>query len=359
MEYFYDEILNFEQPTKYIVSDTSYNDSYETPVLTAGKSFILGKTNEKEGLFTKLPVIIFDDFTADSRYVDFPFKVKSSAMKMLSPKNKNINLKYVHYSMKYRKYIPKSHNRQWLSTYSKFILLMPDITLQNKIVAKLDKLQEIIELKKEQLKELEKLSKSLFYEMFGDPITNEKGWETMAISKCAPIRQFLGKIEKYKNQYWLLNLDMIESNSSRIIDKVYMTYDDIGNSVIKFNNENVLYSKLRPYLNKVICPNSSGYATSELIAFKPIADLLNRKFLCELLRGNSFVNFISSKVAGAKMPRVSMDILKSFQVIIPPIELQNLFTIRIETIENQKEMINTSIQETQTLFDSLMQKYFD
>jgi type I restriction enzyme S subunit len=92
------ELLDYEQPTKYLVSDTLYDNSYSTPVLTAGKTFILGYTNEEHGICIDLPVVIFDDFTTASKYVDFPFKAKSSAMKLLRPKP-NVNLKFVFEAM--------------------------------------------------------------------------------------------------------------------------------------------------------------------------------------------------------------------------------------------------------------------
>ena len=86
-----DNIVSYEQPTPYIVKSTDYDDTYTTPVLTAGKSFIIGHTNETNGIYEKLPCIIFDDFTTDSKLVDFPFKVKSSAMKILQVKE-DINI---------------------------------------------------------------------------------------------------------------------------------------------------------------------------------------------------------------------------------------------------------------------------
>ena len=89
-----EDIVDYEQPTAYIVNSTSYNNGYPIPVLTAGKSFIIGYTNEVKGIYSKLPCIIFDDFTTDSKYVDFPFKVKSSAMKILQVK-KDIEIKYI------------------------------------------------------------------------------------------------------------------------------------------------------------------------------------------------------------------------------------------------------------------------
>jgi len=79
-----EDIVDYEQPQAYIVDSTEYSDTYKTPVLTAGKSFIIGYTNEQEGIYKNVPVIIFDDFTTDSKYVDFPFKVKSSAMKIFN-----------------------------------------------------------------------------------------------------------------------------------------------------------------------------------------------------------------------------------------------------------------------------------
>ena len=89
------DVLDYEQPTKYIVKSTKYDDKFKTPVLTAGKSFLKGYTNETEGIREDLPVIIFDDFTTASQFVTFPFKVKSSAMKILTTKRKDVNLKYM------------------------------------------------------------------------------------------------------------------------------------------------------------------------------------------------------------------------------------------------------------------------
>jgi type I restriction enzyme S subunit len=90
------DALNYVQPTQYIVKSTDYNDSYDVPVLTPGKSFLLGYTDEKDGVFNDIPTIIFDDFTTAFKYVDFPFKVKSSAMKMLLPSSDEYDIKF-HY----------------------------------------------------------------------------------------------------------------------------------------------------------------------------------------------------------------------------------------------------------------------
>ena len=106
-----EKVLEYEQPQKYIVATENYSDEYTTPVLTAGKSFILGYTDETDGIYkgTESPVIIFDDFTSDTKYVDFDFKVKSSAMKILHKVNKEDFLKYFFYAMLKFQYKPFSH----------------------------------------------------------------------------------------------------------------------------------------------------------------------------------------------------------------------------------------------------------
>ena len=128
-----EDILDYEQPQAYIVNSTDYSDEYKTPVLTAGKSFIIGYTNETNGICDRLPVIIFDDFTTNSKLVDFPFKVKSSAMKILRTKGK-INIDYIAYYMSITRLIGDTHKRYWISEYSKLLIPIPPYQEQLRIV---------------------------------------------------------------------------------------------------------------------------------------------------------------------------------------------------------------------------------
>ena len=128
-----EDILDYEQPQAYIVNSTDYSDEFETPVLTAGKSFIIGYTNETNGICDRLPVIIFDDFTTDSKLVDFPFKVKSSAMKILRTKGE-ININYIAYYMSITRLIGDTHKRYWISEYSKLLIPIPPYQEQLRIV---------------------------------------------------------------------------------------------------------------------------------------------------------------------------------------------------------------------------------
>ena len=163
------EILGYEQPTKYIVNSTDYSDDYEIPVLTAGQSFILGYTNEKDGIkdaTSASPVIIFDDFTTSSHFVDFPFKVKSSAMKLLYKTSTEDNFYFLYHILKQVKYNPENHERHWISKFSLFDVLIPDTAEQTAIGDFFSTLDRSIALHQRELENLKNRKKSLLQKMF-------------------------------------------------------------------------------------------------------------------------------------------------------------------------------------------------
>ena len=157
--------------------------------------------------------------------------------------------------------------------------------------------------------------------MFGNPVANNKGWSTMALKQVAPEEP---SRERQTGTVWILNLDMIESHTGKIIDKVY---DEDTNllSVAPFDEGNVLYSKLRPYLNKVVIPKGKGYATTELVPLRPNQEYLNLTFFSHLLRGDDFVTYANTISSGTKMPRMPLNDLRNFQCILPPMEEQLKF----------------------------------
>ena len=139
-EYELNELLPYEQPQAYIVESTQYSDAYKTPVLTAGKSFILGYTNETEGIFEDLPVIIFDDFTTATQFVNFKFKVKSSAMKILHINTDLVLPKYIYYKLQTIHIDHSTHKRYWIQQYSKIKVAVPSIPEQQRIVSRIEEL---------------------------------------------------------------------------------------------------------------------------------------------------------------------------------------------------------------------------
>lgn len=189
-EYELGELLEYEQPTKYAVESTKYDDKYSTPVLTAGKSFILGYTNETDGIYDNLPVIIFDDFTTATQYVNFKFKVKSSAMKILKANEELALTKYLYYLMQTIHCDHDTHKRYWIQTYSKIKVAIPDITEQQCIV---DKIEELFSKLDKGVEELNKIK------------------EQLKIYRQAVLKEaFEGKWKYYDRK--AVNIDIIDKN---------------------------------------------------------------------------------------------------------------------------------------------------
>ena len=162
-------MLQYEQPQKYIVVSSEYDDSFDIPVLTAGQSFVLGWTNEKTGIkkaSSENPVIIFDDFVTSSHYVDFPFKIKSSAMKLLSSTNSTIDIDFSFNLLNQINYVPISHMRHWISMFAQFNVYAPRANEQIKIGQMFKKLDSLITLHQRKLDALKKIKSALLEKMF-------------------------------------------------------------------------------------------------------------------------------------------------------------------------------------------------
>ena len=218
---------------------------------------------------------------------------------------------------------------------------------EQKVLA--EKLWAAYEVKQSYLKMIaatEEMVKAQFVEMFGNPVTNTKGWTTMAISEVAPEEP---SKDKTKGSVWILNLDMIESNTGKVIDKIYEEDSNLL-SVAPFDEGNVLYSKLRPYLNKVVIPDGKGYATTELVPLRLKQDKLNLTFFSHLLRSNNFVSFANGIATGTKMPRMPLKDLRKFSCILPPIEKQKEF----EEIARQADKSGIELRKSVDAIDKVI-----
>ena len=159
------KLLDYKQPTPYLVKSTDYSNEYSIPVLTAGKTFILGYSNENFGIFEEeLPAIIFDDFTTASKFVDFPFKAKSSAMKILVAKQ-GVSIKFVYEAMQVLNYPVGGHQRHWISIFANLVIGLPSPPEQQKIASVLSNADKEIELLEQQLADLKQEKKALMQQM--------------------------------------------------------------------------------------------------------------------------------------------------------------------------------------------------
>lgn len=356
------EILEYEQPTKYIVKSENYDNSYLTPVLTPGQTFILGYTNEKDGIYSDpLPVIIFDDFTTATKLVNFPFKVKSSAMKILKPANKNVYILYWYYYLSSLKVDNDLHKRYWISTFANRQVPVPALSEQKRIAGRLDKVQELIALQKEQLKKLDDLIKSRFIDIFGNPITSKRfsrntlrncgTWQTGGTPSRQHHEYFGGKLP------WIttIALENIYVGKNDAVDYI----SDIGlqNSTTKLIPEDSLLFAIRVGVGKVsintckICTNQDIVSLSLNPSRKYSLIYLYFMFrLCE--------NYFTARTRGATIKGITVDTIKDFPIIDAPYALQTQFADFVTKIEAQKGLLATRLSHLETLYKSLMQEYF-
>ena len=153
---------------------------------------------------------------------------------------------------------------------------------------------------------------------------------------------------------WHLNLDQIESGTGQVNNRLYAPLSEAGNSTHLFDDSNVLYSKLRPYLNKVVCPDEVGVATTELVPLKPVDGVLDKVYLAHYLRSNTFVDWVSAKVAGAKMPRVNMKDFWAHKIPLPPLAEQK----RIAEILDKADALRHKQEKAITLCDDFLKALF-
>lgn len=173
------------------------------------------------------------------------------------------------------------------------------------------------------------------------------------LGDIAPIKQ--GTVEK-NDEYWLLNLDMVESNTGHIIDYLTVRKEKIGSSTVAFDTENILYSRLRPYLNKVVLPQKCGYATSEMLPLRPNIKVISKEYLTCFLRSLKFVEYISEKTSGAKMPRVNISDLKNVEIDCPSLEMQKKIT---ESYDKLLSIIALRKQELEALDDLIRARFVE
>ena len=363
-----EEFISYEQPAKYIVDSDQYDDSYETPVLTAGKSFILGYTDEKNNIFDNLPVIIFDDFTTSVQFVDFPFKVKSSAMKLLK-NTEQADIKYCYYLLKFLQHTPENHKRQWLSATSQNTVELPTIEDQKNIVKKLDKILEVIDNQNKQLELLDEAIKARFVEMFGDPniefkYNSVKFNDLAARMTKGPFGSDMKKdlfVPKGEDTYKVyIQINAIQKNQS--LGEYYISKEYFDRKVSRFElfpNDYIItcdgtlgkYLKLDENMEK-------GVISPSLLRLTLQNDKINDKYF-ENIWDFYMLGLMKKEARNACLVHLpSAKKIGEISIPLPPLELQNQFASFVEEVDKSRSRIQKSLEASQELFDSLMQEYF-
>ncbi len=240
---------------------------------------------------------------------------------------------------------------------------VPPLQEQERIVAELDLLTGIIDKQKQQLKELDTLAQSIFYDMFGNPVENDKGWEKKQIGKiCASKKQIQRASKRFKDSDIIRYIDIssIDNINNVMTSTTSYGFGDApsrAQQVVEIGD--VLISLVRPNLNNVAMVSEDGtdlVASSGFCVLRANCEIV-KEFLFYSVKMKCFTDYLMQRVAGANSPAVREDDITGYNIILPPLELQESFAKKIQSIESQKDSINRSIAESQKIFDYTMNKY--
>lgn len=235
------------------------------------------------------------------------------------------------------------------------ILPLPPLSVQHSIVSELDKINELIRLKKEQLSDYDKLAQSLFYQMFGDPVENEK----VSLSEVVTVQNGLvdPKVEPYSSMYHVGPANVV-SNTGELINLKLAKDENLISGKYLFEKGMILYSKIRPNLNKVALAGFSGICSADMYPLIP-KDNVNVRYLMHLLGGKDFLEYAIANSGRANIPKINREALLNYRLPLPPLPLQQLFASRIEAIEEQKAQVKAAIEKLETLLAARMQYWFE
>ena len=241
------------------------------------------------------------------------------------------------------------------SDFDKTKIPYPQKSIQLSIVSELDKLNELIRIKKEQLKDYDALAQSIFYEMFGDPVENEKGWEVKALGEVSTYpKERIAINQICPNQYIGVEHLIKDRGGVRFSDNLPKA--DVA---IAYKENDILLGNIRPYLKKIWLADKVGGASGDVVIIRIKERSISPLFLFKLLSSDQFFEYDNIHTKGAKMPRGDRKVIAKFGVILPPLSLQHSFAHKIEQIEQQKAAIQKTITDLETLLAARMQYWFD
>ena len=339
------------------VQTSEYNAGSKYPIISQEDKMISGYCDDSSLLYhIDCPIVIFGDHTRVLKYVDFDFVVGADGVKILIPKD-FLRAKYLFYYLQWYKIPSLGYSRHY-KLLKEINIPVPPLPEQHRIVSELDLLSSIIEKKKAQLKEYDQLTQSIFYHMFGDPITNEKGWEVkklgdvgIIVAGSTPSTNDESNWDGHVN--WVTPAELGEQlyygeTARKLTDKGAkgLTMMPVGT---------VLLSSRAPIGKLAITtvPMCCNQGFKNIICNNTI----NNVFLYYYLKNT--MDLVQALGRGATFKEVSKSAISSYKIILPPLSLQQSFAEKIETIEHQKALIQQSIAETETLFNSRMDYYFN
>ncbi len=356
------DVTNYEQPTKYLVAAKNYSDDFDTPVLTAGKTFILGYTDESEGIYRafKHPVIIFDDFTTANKWVDFDFKVKSSAMKMITSKDNNkFLLKYIYYWLNTlpNELIDGDHKRQWIGNYSNKLIPIPcpdnpqkSLEIQAEIVRILDamtahtaELTAELTARKKQYRHY--LDKAFDFSTAKEINNSTTIFAWRKLEDLCTIGDGLHGTPEYDNdgKYFFINGNNLSNgylkfnkNTKKVNFSIYKKYG------IDFNPENTLFLSINGTIGNISFFKNEKIVLGKSVAyFNKTSDDLNLRYLFYFFKTSYSSRYFEIEKTGSTIKNLGLRSLRAMKIPLPSLEVQN----RVVSMLDKFDALTASITE--------------
>lgn len=363
----FEDLLDYIQPTNYLVKSTEYKDTYKTPVLTAGKSFIKGYTNETAGIFNQLPTIIFDDFTTATQFVNFPFKVKSSAMKILQPTCDLVNIKLAYYFMQIQNIKGDTHKRFWISEYSKLPVPFAPLNEQKRILDKieelitdLDKGIEYLETTQQQLKVYRQaVLKSIFESI------NYSTSKTVE-NCCTHVVDCLHSTAKFqKSGFYCIDTNCIE-NGKILFEHIRYVDEATFNeriSRLKPEQNDILFAREGTVGTTLIVPEGVEFCLGQRMMMFRLKEEIKPKYFMYYFQSPIFKSQYRPLIGGTTSPHLNIGDIRKFNIIVcSPLEQERLIQeieSRLSICDKIEETIKTSLLQAEALRLSIIKKAFE
>lgn len=322
------ELVDYEQPGNYIVSSTKYSDEYNIPVLTAGQTFILGYINETDGVYKSSkdnPVIIFDDFTAAFKWVDFEFKVKSSAIKILTVNNTLTTIRYIYHVMGFLNISSDEHKRLWIGTYSNIKVPVPPLEVQREIVRILDNFAIATTEIQQKLQE-ELAARQKQYEYYRDLLLTFKPNESTILNERTNELELSGAIR------WMKLGDIADIGTGNGNTNEGL---DTGKYPFFVRSQDIKYKNEYDFDETAIITSGDGVGVGKIFHFVSgkyalhqrayrvhiTSDNVLPKYFFYYFK-NSFLTYISKASFHSSVTSIRRPMMINFPVPVPPLEVQ-------------------------------------
>ena len=365
------DLLGYEQPTKYLVSSSDYVEGGQVPVLTAGKSFLLGYTDDTDGIYTNLPTIIFDDFTTATQWVDFEFKVKSSACKMLRPKNGACNPRYVFERLRALNYQTSDHKRHWISVFHSMEMLMPPLKVQETIAealsdadAAIDSLDALI-AKKRDVKQATMQQLLTGRTRLPGFTTDWKEVRLGDLGMCLRGVSYKGDSDLSDGDtpttVRLLRSNNVQNSLIQFNDVQYVNHDCVSDEQILRRDDIVICMANG---SKVLVGKTGLYKDSQdarytfgafMGCFRSSSDQAHAIFVRYLFLTKQYQDYISNLLAGSSINNLTPKSIESLLFNVPLLKEQEAIAEVLSVMDDELEALTEQVLKLRMVKEGMMQ----